>query len=122
MVATVIIGGVIGLAVLLILFVFMRSKQVNLAEKTDEKPEWMQTTPPQETVSATKAKGEGTTLFNHEDGEQLAAPFAEQIEDILRAKLDAHPTLKEFKVDLGTDDDYGLAFWVNGKKYSAGVA
>ena len=75
-------------------------------------------TPPQETMDATRADNEGVTLFDHDAGERIAAPFAEQIEDILRAKLDSDP-FNKFKIDLGTGDDGSLEIWVNGKMYAS---
>lgn len=115
----VIIIGVIGVSVVLAAFMFIKSNQVNLTGKTDEKPEWMSSNPPAETIAATKAEGEGFTLFNQDEGEKIASPFAEQIEDMLRAKLEAHPTLKDLKVDIGTGADYGFEFWVNEKRYAS---
>ncbi len=114
-----IIFGVIGISVVLLAFMFLKSNQVNLTGKTEEKPEWMSSNPPAETVEATKAEGEGFTLFNHDEGERVASPFAEQIEDMLRKRLEAHPVLKGYKVDIGTGSDYGFEFWVNDKKYAS---
>ena len=57
-----IIFGVIGISVVLLAFMFLKSNQVNLTGKTEEKPEWMSSNPPAETVEATKAEGEGFTL------------------------------------------------------------
>jgi hypothetical protein len=115
-------GGVMVLiAVVLLALVFLKSNQVNLTEKTDGKPEWMHALPPEETVAATMKDGEGITLFDHDEGEKLAAPFAEQIEDILRAKAENDPYLKSFDIDFGTAADGGLEIWVNGTKYD-GVA
>ena len=105
----------------LLAFMFIRANQVNLTGKTDEKPEWMQSTPPEETVSATLADGEGVTLYDHDEGEQIAAPFAEQIEDVLRAKIASDPELKALEIDFGTAEDGGLENYVNGTKYD-GVA
>lgn len=105
----------------LLAMVFMRSNQVNLTGKTEEKPEWMQSTPPAETIAATKEDDEGVTLFDHDEGEQVAAAFAEQIEDVLRAKASSDPYLKSFDIDFGTAADGGLEIWVNGEKYD-GVA
>ncbi|MFN8434247.1 MAG: hypothetical protein U0V18_09505 [Anaerolineales bacterium] len=105
----------------LLAMVFMKSNQVNLTEKTDGKPEWMHAMPPKETVEATTKDGEGVTLYNYDEGEKVAAPFAEQIEDVLRAKVDSDPSLKSFNVDFGTAADGGLEIWVNGEKYE-GVA
>ena len=102
-------------------WVFRRAHEMNLTEKTDEKPEWMHSMPPQETVNATLADGEGVTSFDYDEGEKLAAPFAEQIEDMLRAKIESDPYLKSFDIDFGTAADGGLEIWVNGEKYD-GVA
>jgi hypothetical protein len=77
----------------------------------------MRTTPPQETLSATQAEGEGITLFNKDAGEKLAAPFAEQIEDILKNLMASDPQLSRHTVDFGTAADGGLEIWVDGKSY-----
>lgn len=115
-------GGLMVLIALgLLAMVFMKSNQVNPTEKADGKPEWMHAMPPEETVEATLADGEGITLYDHDEGEQLAAPFAEQIEDVLRAKIAKDPYLKSFEIDFGTATDGGLEVWVNGTKYD-GVA
>ena len=105
----------------LLAFLFVKANQVNLTEKTEGKPEWMHAMPPEETVTATLADGEGITLFDHDEGEKVAAPFAEQIEDILRAKAKSDPYLKSLDIDFGTAADGGLEIWVNGTKYD-GVA
>jgi len=117
-----ILGGLMVLIALgLLAMVFIKSREVNLTGETEGKPEWMHVMPPEETVNAAMADGEGVTLYDHDEGEQLAAPFAEQIEDVLRAKLEQDPYLKTFQVDFGTAPDGGLDIWVNGAKYS-GVA
>lgn len=115
----VIAGIVIGVSIVLLALMFMRANQINLTGKTDEKPEWMKSDPPHETIAATKAEGEGVTLFNHDEGEQVGSAFAEQIEDILRAKLETHPNLKSYKIDIGTSTDLDLEYWVNGEKYTS---
>ena len=115
----IIVGAVVVLvAIALLIPVFRKARDVNLTEPTDEKPEWMRSTPPAETQAATKADGEGVTLYDHDAGEKLAAPFAEQIEDIVRAKLEADEYLSQFKIDLGTAPDGGLEIWVNDKMYA----
>ncbi len=113
----VVVGAVVLVAIALLIPVFLKSRNVNLTESSDEKPEWMQSMPPTETLAATKAEGKGVQLFGHDANEKLAAPFAEQIEDIIRAKLEADPYLKRFKIDLGTAKEGGLEIWVNGKAY-----
>jgi hypothetical protein len=116
----VLLGGLaILIAIILIVPVFMKSRNVNLTDSKEEKPEWMQTTPPAETVNATKSENKGVTLYDHDEGEQLAAPFAEQIEDVLRAKLKSNPALKNFEIDFGTGKDGSLEIWVNGEKYGS---
>lgn len=119
-----IVGGVMILAGLGVLaLVFMRAEDVNLTETEtpEEKPEWMSAMPPKETVAASMADGEGVTLYDHDEGEKVAAPFAEQIEDMLRAKVESDQALKSLNVDFGTAPDGGLEIWVNGEKYD-GVA
>jgi hypothetical protein len=97
--------------------VFVKAKKVDLTGKIEDRPEWMRETPPKATTAATRAEGEGVTVFNLDEGEKLAAPFAEQIEDILRARLNTDPDLKRYEVDLGTAADGNLEIWVNGKQY-----
>jgi hypothetical protein len=114
-----IIGGIVVLiSAGLLAWMFMKSNEVNLTGKTDDKPEWMHSTPPTETMNATRADDEGVTLFDHDAGERIAAPFAEQIEDILRAKLDSDP-FNKFEIDFGTGEDGSLEIWVNGKMYAS---
>lgn len=110
---------VILISVGLLAIMFIKSNEVNLTGENDAKPDWMRSNPPAETMAATIAEGEGVTLYNADDGEHLAAPFAEQIEDILRARLEADPLLSRFKVDLGTSENDELEFWVNEKKYAS---
>jgi hypothetical protein len=114
-----VLGAIVVLVMVgLMALMFIKSNKVNLTGKTDEKPEWMRSTPPQETMDATRAEDEGVTLFNQDAGEKLASPFAEQIEDILRAKLDSDP-FNKFEIDFGTGADGSLEIWVNGKKYAS---
>ena len=113
-----VIAGFAGLIVVLVVaFVFWRANNVNLTETGDEKPDWMRHTPPEQTISATRADGEGVQVFNYDPEEKLASPFAEQIEDILQSLLREHPELNQYQVDLGTAPDGGLEIWVNGQKY-----
>ena len=114
-----ILGGIVVIVMVVALgWLFLRSNQVDLSGTQEgQKPEWMRTTPPQETLSATQAEGEGITLFNEDAGEKLAAPFAEQIEDILKNLMASDPQLSGHTVDFGTADDGGLEIWVNGKPY-----
>jgi hypothetical protein len=112
----------LGLSILVIVgimaWLINRTRKFDITPTSDEKPEWMRTTPPQETIAATTANGQGVSLYEHEEGEQLASPFAEQIEDILRAELAKDPELAALKVDLGTAKDGGLEIWVDGESYT----
>ncbi|MEW6406473.1 MAG: hypothetical protein AB1649_32205 [Chloroflexota bacterium] len=111
---------VIVIVMLAVLYpVFVEARKVNLTAKTDEKPEWMRESPPKATIKAAKTDDEGVTVFDHDEGEQLAAPFAEQIEDILRARMEADPYLKNFKIDFGTSANGEMEFWINDEKYTS---
>src|SRR5512138_1494164 len=106
---------------LVIWLLMLRSaRRVNLTRTPEgQKPEWMRTTPPPETIAATQADGEGITLYDYDEGEKVAAPFAEQIEDILRAQMSADPYLQSLDVDFGTGADGGLEISVGDKVYKA---
>ena len=112
----------LGLSILVIIgimaWLINRTRKFDITPTSDEKPEWMRTMPPQETIAATTANGQGLGMYDHEEGEQLASPFAEQIEDILRAELAKDPELAALKVDLGTAKDGGLEIWVDGESYT----
>lgn len=115
-VSTVVIVVMLVSAALLVL----RARQVNLTHTpADQKPEWIHTMPPPETIAATQADGEGMTLYDYDKGEKEAAPFAEQIEDILRAQLRAEPDLRSYDIDLGTAPDGGLEIRVGDKRYTS---
>lgn len=116
----VIVGGIALLAVvLLFLPVLIKSRKVNLTKTGAEQPEWMRTSPPAETQAALAKDQESMAVYDHDQGEKIAAPFAEQIEDILHEKLKADPYLKQFNIDLGTAPDGGLEIWVNGKAFDS---
>ncbi len=114
--------GLLGIALvgIIVLFVFMfrKSNTVNLTGNTEEKPAWMRETPPAETLGALLRDGEKVTVYDFDQGEKLAAPFTEQIEDIFRAKIEADPDLNHYQVDLGSAPDGTLEIWVNDKKYT----
>ena len=116
-----ILGGVaiLGLAVIFELF-RRRSRRVSFtdSESPDQKPDWIQTTSPAQTIAATQADGEGIQLYDEDPGEQVAAPFAEQIEDILQARLRSDPSLATTHVDLGTAPGGDLEIWVDGERYT----
>ncbi|HEX2993671.1 MAG TPA: hypothetical protein VHP14_02540 [Anaerolineales bacterium] len=118
------IVGIIIVVVVVMLVIWLlllrSSRRVNLTRTPEgQKPEWMRSTPPAETTAATQAEGEGITLYNYDQGEKVAASFAEQIEDILRSQMGADPYLQSLKVDFGTGTDGGLEIIVGDKVYKA---
>ncbi len=119
----VLVVGAISIVVIIVVLAlyFMKLPTINLtqAPSPDEKPVWMQTTPPPETIAATQADGEDITVFDYDPGEAVAAPFAEQIEDIINAELQADPTLSSYVVDLGTGPEGDLTINVNGVLYAS---
>ena len=110
----------VALIVVIVVFVllFRKANLVNLTGNTEEKPAWMRETPPAETLGALLREGKKVTVFDYEEGEKLAAPFTEQIEDIFRTKVEADLDLNHYKVDLGSAPDGTLEIWVNDKKYT----
>ena len=114
--------GLVGVALVVIIIVFVvlfrNSNAVNLTGNTEDKPDWMRDTPPAETLGTLLKEGKKVTVFDYDEGEKIAAPFTEQIEDIFRAKIEADPELNHFQVDLGSAPDGTLEFWVNDKKYT----
>lgn len=114
-------GGVAVLVIVVIYVIFvLQRRRVDLthAKSPDQKPEWIGTTPPPETVAATQADGEGIGLYDYDPGEGLAAAFAEQIEDIVHARLDQDPSLAGVDVDFKTASSGELEVWVNDKSYT----
>ena len=115
-----VVGGVVVVvSVVLLALMFMKSNQVKLTEKTSEKPEWMKSNPPGESVTAAQTAGNGFGLYGKIDGEHEASAFVEQIEDILHSKMEKNPALISFKVDFGTGQDGSLEIWVNGEKFDS---
>lgn len=111
---------IVAVLVAVIYLLFVRSQRVNLTDtqSPDEKPEWLATTPPPETIAATQANGQGIALFGTDPGERLASPFAEQIEDIAKALIAADPQLADTQIDFGTAPDGRLEIWVGDKRYT----
>jgi len=113
-----------GIAILILVVIFellvRRSRRVSFtdSESPDQRPDWIETTPPAQTVAATQADGESIQLYDQDPGEQVAAPFAEQIEDILQARLSSDPGLATTHVDLGTAPGGDLEIWVDGERYT----
>ncbi len=117
-----IVGIAVIVAIIMIVIVVLmavQARRVNLTRPSslNEKPAWLSTNPPAETVSATRASGKGTALFDQAPGEKMAPAFAEQVEDILQARLKADPALAHYHVDLGTAPDGGMEFWINDQSY-----
>jgi hypothetical protein len=112
--------SIVAIVMLLIWgLLFIRARRVNLIRTPKgEKPEWMSTTPPPETVAAIEADGKGMALYDHDQGENVAAPFAEQIEDILRAQMSRDPKLQSYEIDFGTGPDGTLEIRVGDKSYT----
>jgi len=110
----------VALIIIIVVFVFLfrNSNKVNLTGSGEEKPDWMRETPPAETLGALLREGKKVTVFDYDEGEKLAAPFTEQIEDIFRAKIEADPDLNHYQVDLGSAPDGTLEIWINDKKYT----
>ena len=116
---TVVVMGIALVAVILVFaFLFQKSNTVNLTGNTEDKPDWMREMPPAETLGALLREGKKVTVFDYDEGEKLAAPFTEQIEDIFRAKIEADPDLNHYQVDLGSAPDGTLEIWINDKKYT----
>jgi hypothetical protein len=114
-------GGVsvVVIAVIYVVFVLQRRHvELTHSKSPGQKPEWMKTTPPTETLAATQAGGEGIGLYGHEPGEGLAAAFVEQIEGITRARLSEDPVLVGVKVGFETAPNGELRIWADGESYT----
>lgn len=112
-------AAVVVIAVIYAIFVLQR-RRVDLthSKSADQKPEWIRTTPPSETVAAIQADSEGFGLYDYDAGEGVAAAFVEQIEDIVHARLSEDPALSGIKVDFGTASTGELEIRVDGKSYT----
>jgi hypothetical protein len=113
-------GGVAVLLIIVICVLFiLQRRRVDFthSKSPGQKPEWLRTSPPEETVAATQADGEGVTLYDHDKGERMASAFVEQIEDVLRARLQEDSLLAAMDVDFGTAPDGRLEVWVDGERY-----
>ncbi len=108
--AIVLVGG--------ILFYLIFTSKKNASDSPSAE-KFMRVPPLAETVAAAKEDNEAVGFFDHDAGEKLSAPFAEQIEDILRAKIQADPALQKYEIDLGTDENQALEIWVDGQAYSS---
>lgn len=116
---TMLLAGVAAIALvggILFYLVFISKKN---ASESPSAEKYMRVPPPAETVAATTEENKAVAFFNHDEGEKLAAPFAEQIEDILRAKVKADPALRKYEIDLATSANQALEIWVDGKAYAS---
>lgn len=114
----VIIGGIILLGFLLVGWILVRGRR-NRVSPASNPPD--QTTPAPQNNSAPAPKETTTAVPSHrlDEGEHIAAPFAEQIEDQLHTLLQQNPDLAHHQVDLGTAADGSLEIWVDGQGYSS---
>ncbi len=83
-----------------------------------EKPDWIQSNVPAETLAQLEEDGEPYQLFDLDPGEKLASPFVEQIEDIIKVRLKQDPELAKLDVDLGTGIDGMLDIWIDGQLFT----
>jgi hypothetical protein len=116
-----VLGGVAVVVIVVIyLILVLQRRRVDLthSKTPDQKPEWIRTTPPPETVAATRADGEGIGLYDYDPGEGVAAAFVEQIEDIVHARLGEDPALAGIDVDFKTAPGGELEICVDGKSYT----
>lgn len=51
-------------------------------------------------------------------GERLASVISEQIEDLVRSRIQADPALQGMDIDFGTSGDGGLEIWLDGVCYT----
>ena len=115
-----VVGGaaVLFIIVVYVIFVLLR-RNVDLtgSQPPDQRPDWVKTTPPRETVAALQADGEEIGLYDQDPGEVMASAFVEQIEDIVISRLAGDPAWAGTRVDFGTAPDGGLQIVVDGKSY-----
>jgi hypothetical protein len=115
------IAGGVSVAVIAVIYVIFalqrRRFDLTHTESPGQKPAWMKTTPPPETVAATQADRGGIGLYGYDSGEGLAPAFVEQIEDIVHARLSQDPALAAVRVDFGTAPDGQLEIIVDGENY-----
>lgn len=122
--STSILLGLLGAGILIIVGIFMVrifriSQNINLTDTPEgEKPEWLRTDPPPETVAETEKDGERISLYDFDPGEDLAAAFAEQIEDIIHQLMAEDPALSSLALDLGTAPDGGIEYHFQGETYT----
>ena len=93
-----------------------RARQVNESKfnSPDQEPELAQyTAAPTGVIPKKRAD-----FMQDTQSEKLAAPFSEQIEDIVHDLINADPELAGTVLDFGTAPDGTLEIWVNDKRYA----
>ena len=50
-------------------------------------------------------------------GERIASVISEQIEDLVKARMQADPTLRDLKIDFGTSADGSLEIWIDDQRF-----
>lgn len=112
-------AGILAIFAVIFLILLRTSKQINLTDTPEgEKPEWLRSDPPPETVEETQADQEGISLYDFDQGEDIAAAFAEQIEDIIHALMREDPELESLQLDLGTGPNGGIEYHFQGEAYT----
>jgi len=112
------LGGLVIVTVfVLLLSLAGRSRRIGRASsgKADSTPTAVSSSA--QAAAPRRTGGVRTTPSRERKREHLAAAFAEQIEDLLRAKLMSDPLLVARNVDLGTAADGSLEIIVDGKSY-----
>ncbi|MFO8035063.1 MAG: hypothetical protein R6U57_00320 [Anaerolineales bacterium] len=112
-------AGILAIFVVIFLRILRTSRQINLTDTPeDEKPEWLRSDPPPETIEETQADHEGISLYDFDQGEDIAAAFAEQIEDIIHTLMREDPELESLQLDLGTGPEGGIEYHFQGQAYA----
>jgi hypothetical protein len=112
-------AAILAIFAIILIRIFQAGEQVNLTDTPEgEKPEWMRSDPSPETVEATQADQEGISLYDFDPGEDLAAAFAEQIEDIIHSLMEKNPEFSGLELDLGTGPQGGIEYHFQGQSYS----
>lgn len=99
----IVVGGfflILFFVALIVGLLFQRRRAVTKAG-THSAPDWV------ESISDPVQEG----------GERIAAPISEVIEDIVRERMGADPSLREVKIDFGSTSDGALEIWIDDERY-----